>query len=252
MVAFLSRIWLNPLRQQGRRLLGNPHAMHAAVLGGIPAQPVNERILWRVDADEPRRPGLVVLTQSPPSWEHLTEQAGWPSSNDPDDPQVTIRPYERLLRKLANGQQFAFRLTANPVEHRRRPMQPTKDQIERAQEERLARSARLGHRTVEHQTQWLLQRAGRLGFEVPPASSSEAAGEQTSDLRVVGRARRSFRRGDSSGQVSLQVVTYEGRLRVTDADALRSSMLAGIGPAKAYGCGLLTLAPLSDGAERDG
>ncbi|MFJ4767622.1 type I-E CRISPR-associated protein Cas6/Cse3/CasE [Streptomyces uncialis] len=46
-------------------------------------------------------------------------------------------------------------------------------------------------------------------------------------------------------RVTLSTATYQGRLRVTDPDALRHTLLHGIGPAKAYGRGLLTLAPLA-------
>jgi CRISPR system Cascade subunit CasE len=38
-------------------------------------------------------------------------------------------------------------------------------------------------------------------------------------------------------------VTFDGRLEVTDPDALRRTLTQGI-RAKAYGCGLITLAPL--------
>ena len=36
-------------------------------------------------------------------------------------------------------------------------------------------------------------------------------------------------------------VTFEGTIRVLDGDALRAHMLKGIGPAKAFGCGLLLI-----------
>ena len=73
-MAYLSRIWLNPLRTATQRMLRDPHVMHAAVLGGIPAQPVTERVLWRIEAGDPHRAELLVLTRSVPSWEHLVEQ----------------------------------------------------------------------------------------------------------------------------------------------------------------------------------
>lgn len=246
-VAKLSRIWLNPLRKQARHLLGNPQAMHAAVLGGLPSQPVTERVLWRVDADEPRRPGLLVLTQSSPSWEHIVEQAGWPSADDPDDPQVLVRPYEGVLDRLEQGQEYAFRLTANPTQATKRPEKLTADQRARAQDGTLPRSVRVGHRTVEQQMGWLIRRSADWGFVIPAASSSEAMGEAVPDVRVTARERRSFRRGGSA-RVVLQVVTFEGRLTVADVARFRVALVEGMGPAKAYGCGLLTLAPLgSDG-----
>ena len=242
-MSYLSRIWLNPLRRQGRRLLGDPQAMHAAVLGGLPEQPVSERVLWRLDADEPRRPGLVVLTRSRPCWRHLVEQAGWPSADGPETPQALTRPYAPLLDGLAEGQHFTFRLTANPVQTRRRGQEVGASQVDR-DENGARRSARLGHRTVEHQLRWLLERTDRWGFAVPLATSSAAVGEPVHDARIAARVRRSFGRAKGTPPVTLQVVTYEGRLVVADAVALRQAMLDGLGPAKAYGCGLLTLAPL--------
>lgn len=42
----------------------------------------------------------------------------------------------------------------------------------------------------------------------------------------------------------LHTATFEGRLRITDPVVFTERLLGGIGPAKSYGCGLLTLAPL--------
>jgi CRISPR system Cascade subunit CasE len=248
-MAYLSRIWINPLRQQGRRLISDPQAMLAAVLGGLPAQPVSERVLWRLDSDEPRRPALMVLTQSRPSWEHLVEQAGWPSSDTPETPQAETRAYLPLLARLENGQSYAFRLTANPVQNQR-VTSPQGDHN---------RSVRLGHRTAEHQLAWLLARTSKWGFEIPAARSSEAVGDpDVREVRIVSRDRRSFYRGGGGGTarrngarpVTLHVVTYEGLLTVTDVDELRSRLLGGCGPAKAYGCSLLTLSPLTPAVGR--
>lgn len=229
---YLSRVWINPLRSQARRLLADPQAMHAAVLGGIPTQPVDERVLWRLDEDEPRRPALLVVTESMPSWEHLVEQAGWPSASG-DDPQALTRSYGPVLDQLDDGQRYGFRLTANPVQNVRR---------EGPDGSRL-RSERVGHRTATHQLDWFLARCERWGFGVPSSSSStESMGEEVLDVRIRTRARRVFRRG-KSGRVTLQVVCFEGSLEVTDATLLRAKLVEGIGPAKAYGCGLMTLAP---------
>lgn len=241
-VAYLSRIWINPLRQQARRLLADPQAMHAAVLGGIPSQPVEERVLWRLDVDEPRRPGLVVLTASCPSWEHLVEQAGWPSADPVEDPQAVVRPYGPLLDRIQAGERFAFRLTANPTQSTKKPEHLTTSQNAVATDGTLARSTRVGHRTVAHQLRWFTERTERWGFSIPGTSASESMGEEVPDLRVVARERRSFARGRKD-RVTIQIVTYEGHLVVADPAMLRERMLAGIGPAKAYGCGLLTLAP---------
>ncbi|WP_423218759.1 type I-E CRISPR-associated protein Cas6/Cse3/CasE [Streptomyces kasugaensis] len=63
------------------------------------------------------------------------------------------------------------------------------------------------------------------------------------------RQRHSFGKGPATAKeahVVMNSVTFEGRLRITDPAILTERLLAGIGPSKAYGCGLLTLAPLPE------
>lgn len=243
-MSYLSRIWINPLRKQSQRLLSQPQAMHAAVLGGLPTEQVEERVLWRLDIDEPRRPALLVLTRSRPSWEHLVEQASWPSAVRP---QAETRDYTPLLEQVMPGSTFAFRLTANPSQSCKQPVKPTRAQIEMT--ERAPRAShRLGHRTVEHQMAWLLQRAESWGVRFPCSSAAtEEDDPPPADVRITARSRRSFQRRARDPRVVLQVVTYEGHLVVEDAERLRHFLVAGIGRAKAYGCGLLTLAPSGRG-----
>lgn len=250
-MTYLSRIRINPLREKSRLLLASPHAMHGAVMYGVPDAPADQRILWRLDADDPRRPMLFVLTATRPDWSHLVEQAGWP---DAEGEHAAIRDYAPLLAQIAVGREFAFRLTANPVQNTSTPTKPSPTQRERAAETK-RRSFRIGHRTADQQLNWFLSRTERWGFDVPPSRTDPPApglqpddGEQPPtprEVRIVARARRSFRKkGAGDKPVVLHTATFEGRLRVTDADALTERLLGGIGPAKSYGCGLLTLAPL--------
>ncbi|MBT2234434.1 type I-E CRISPR-associated protein Cas6/Cse3/CasE [Nonomuraea sp. NEAU-A123] len=251
-MTYLSRIRINPLRDKSRLFLSSPHAMHGAVMHGIPDAPTDQRILWRLDADNPHRPMLFVLTVTRPDWSHLIEQAGWP---DADGEHAAIRDYAPLLAQIAVGREFAFRLTANPVQNTTNPIKPTPTQLERATEAK-RRSFRLGHRTADAQLTWFLSRTGRWGFDVPPAHTDPPApGLQPTDdeptptpreVRITARERRSFRKKNGGRQpIILHTATFEGRLRVTDPAAFTERLLAGIGPAKSYGCGLLTLAPLT-------
>ncbi|MFE1130066.1 type I-E CRISPR-associated protein Cas6/Cse3/CasE [Streptomyces albidoflavus] len=62
-----------------------------------------------------------------------------------------------------------------------------------------------------------------------------------------GTTRRSAARSDRRAtgarrHVHLRTATYDGLLDVTDPDALRQTLVEGIGHGRAYGCGLLTLA----------
>lgn len=210
---------LNSARRGARLLLASPHAMHAAVLAGFADSTAASggRVLWRIDTYGTRRSLLYVVSPDKPDFTHLVEQAGWPTTHTWE-----TRPYGLLLGSLRFGQRWHFRLAANPVHSGRRDnWQETKP---------------LGHVTVMQQEQWLLDRSSRLGFRVPRAVGGGAVAV---DLAVVGRAVRRFPRNGST--VTLATATFEGHLEVTDVAALRHALNHGVGRAKAYGCGLLTL-----------
>lgn len=250
-MTYLSRIWLNPLRSGAQALLRSPENMHAAVLGGLAVQPVTERVLWRLETREQHRAELLVLTDSRPSWAHLVEQAGWPGA---DGAEAMIRDYQPLLDRLQHGREFAFRLRANPVTATRTPTNPSA-----AQKEHLAtprpRGVRVPHRTAAHQLTWLTNRVDRWGFTLLQTGTGPAVALTARErLTFAKKARgsterlRESRGGDEKTcRVVLSTATFDGALRVTDPDLARRTLLDGVGPAKAYGCGLLTLAPLPTG-----
>ncbi len=232
---YLARIWLNPLRSAAQRLLSNPHAVHAAVLGGISRQPVQERTLWRLETDSPHRAALLVLTQSRPSFEHVVEQAGWPSA---DEPQIHVRDYQPLLDRVVGGREFVFRLRASTVSSTRTPAAVTARQRDRLSTPR-PRGVLIPARTAAHQLAWFERHLPSWGWELVQANGLPA-------LRLVGREQVKFRKGQAQErhQVVLQCATAEGVIRVADSTLAQQALLNGCGRARAYGCGLLTLAPL--------
>src|SRR5215216_4761813 len=219
---FLTKMALNPARRGTRTLLSSPQALHAAVLAGFPdPRPTPEgRVLWRLDQyDDGRKLLLYVVSPDKPDFTHVIEQAGWPTTHAWD-----MRSYDGLLDSLRTGQRWQFRLTANPVHSARRDgWSDTKP---------------LAHVTVKQQEQWLLDRAARSGFQVVPSRTASPDGEP--DLAVVARAVHRFKRQGST--VTVATATFQGHLEVIDAAALQRTLTHGIGRAKAYGCGLLTLA----------
>jgi CRISPR system Cascade subunit CasE len=247
-MTYLSRIRINPLRQQSRELLSNPQAMHSHVCAAIPATPDTQRLLWRLDTDNPHRPQLIALTRSKPDWTHLVEAAGWPAADDGGH--CDIADYTPLLAQLAIGREFTFRLTANPVQNMPRPPRNGDTASTEDPKTRQRRSSvRTGHRTYAHQLNWLLKRTAGYGFQIPDARTDPGLpilplDESTPapDVRIIHRDRVSFNKKNRR-QVVLHVATFQGRLQITDTDLLARALLNGVGPAKAYGCGLLTLAP---------
>ncbi|MEV5767960.1 type I-E CRISPR-associated protein Cas6/Cse3/CasE [Micromonospora sp. NPDC052213] len=236
---FLSRIHLNPLRTQTQRMLRNPQVLHAAVLGGLSRQPVTERVLWRLETPHQHQLAVLVLTQSKPSWEHLIEQAGWPNA---DEPQALIRPYEPLLDQIQRGRMFAFRLKANPTSATKSPKKPSETQAQQLTGER-PRGVRVAHRRLPDQLTWLTERLGRAGCTLPTdtVNGNEVPAVQATDRHRL-RFHKNGRRTETP-PVILESVTFDGLLHIQDPALAREALLDGIGTGKAYGFGLLTLAP---------
>lgn len=267
-MTYLSRIRINPLRSRSRELLASPGALHRWVAYAVPGPAEDERLLWRLDSDNLHRPQLFALTRSKPDWTHLVDEAGWPAS---DGDHAIVRSYEPLLEQIAAGREFAFRLTANPVQNSAKPVKPTPAQAARLAtplgEGEHRRGFRLAHRTAAAQLDWFLSRTAGWGFDVPAARTDDPAPGLAPDVpdardvpdvtadadrpgparevRIVQRRRHAFDKRPGGPRVTFHSATFEGRLRVTDATAFRTRLLDGIGPSKAYGCGLLTLAPLA-------
>jgi CRISPR system Cascade subunit CasE len=223
---YFTQMPLNPQRRSTRELVESPQRLHAAVLAGfLPGAPSRGRVLWRLDSDGPHDLNLFVISGEAPSFDSLAEQAGW-SAN----PVWRTADYGLFLSRLGEGQRWVFRLRANPIRNVRDERQSTDDPLRRGSRVPLIKES--------DQRDWLLSRSVALGFEVVLGASGAA------NLSVTQSRKQKFgRRSDGDARtVTLQTVQYDGVLEVTDASALRRALTGGIGGAKGYGCGLLTLA----------
>lgn len=217
---FLTRFRMNPRRRGTVRLADSPQRLHATILGAFPpdrSTAPEGRVLWRLDTPSAHEWTLYVVSPARPSMEQLQEECGWSQ-----EPSWQTADYDPFLEGLATGQRWAFRLAANPV---------------RSVAGKHGSRGRVNpHVTVSHQRGWLLERAGRHGFAIE--------GDLVDQLMVTRRERESFGRGRGSSRSTATItrVQYDGLLEVVDPAALRTALSHGIGRAKAYGCGLMTLA----------
>lgn len=226
---YLTRMPINGARRGAVRLLSSPQMMHAAVLSSFPPDAVIEddargRVLWRIDQNRPHT-YLYVVSPERPDLTALVEQAGWPLVSTWE-----TKPYSPLLERVTVGAEYRFSLVANPVRDVRQDS---------------GRSKRLPHVSSEHQMEWLMLKGRRGGFEImeTPVKQAQADGVPEvvpiPQMVVSERSDRRFRRGERT--VTLRTARFDGLLRVTDAEAFRRSLAHGIGPAKGYGCGLMTV-----------
>ncbi|AZA12564.1 type I-E CRISPR-associated protein Cas6/Cse3/CasE [Corynebacterium choanae] len=215
---YFSVVELNRRRRGTQMLLSSPGKLHGAVMDAFPREAIaGRRVLWRVDHLSDRTL-LYVVSPVRPSFEHIQEQAGWQHAES-----WKIRSYQPLLDSLQVGNRYAFRLAANPTHTVTFPD---------------GRKKKIGHVTAKQQLQWLLDRAETIGVKFPQLEESVPA------VRVIRRDHHQFRK--QHHKVTLRTAVFEGALEVCDPDRLRQALTTGIGRGKAYGAGLLTLAPLAD------
>lgn len=220
---YLSRIEVNRHRRETLRALASPQILHAALEASFPAASDAaagagddaRKLLWRMDT---LKNSLYILVQSVrrPDFTHIVQQFGWPEAGQTWE----TREYGAFLDSLAEGQKWRFRLRANPVHS------------VGGEKETGKRGEVKAHVTVEQQRKWLLDKSAVLGVSIAEA-----------EIDVVHRETLRFKRTPQANSlVTLSRATFEGMLTVADTALLTAAMRAGIGRAKAYGCGLLTLA----------
>lgn len=246
---YFTRFPINKTRRAARSMLASPYRMHAALAGSFPPDGAQApgadagRVLWRVEATGDGSACLYIVSPTVPSLIGLDEQIGWPDMPG----QWETRDYEPFLERINVGQTFSFRLVANPSVNRSKVTGAN------------GRSKRIGHLTIQQQMAWLVgkdayaygsgdvpelfkhqnqSRAERNGFEV-------VSNDEGLHLVVSNSRKQSFKRGESGKEVTLVTAQYDGIMRVTDTAALKRALIGGIGHAKGFGCGLLTIAPIA-------
>lgn len=191
-------------------MLSQPQLLHGAIERSFVGE--RKRRLWRIDWLN-NRCYVLILSGETPDFSALLKQYGDISQ----PPTWETRDLTPLLAGFTDGQIWRFRLKANPV-HSVIP------------EGTLAKRGKvLAHVTLAQQKQWLLARALSLGFAL------------TEDgFDIVHTQWYSFGKGGGR-KVTLHTASFEGVLRITDTQRFQETILSGIGRAKAYGCGLLTV-----------
>jgi|HigsolmetaGSP11D_1036233.scaffolds.fasta_scaffold01196_6 CRISPR system Cascade subunit CasE len=218
---YLSRVLLNDRNRTTQQALAAPQILHAAVESCFDrnskrSEDSRDRLLWRIDyiADKCY---LLLMSREQPNLSSLATQFGYP-----DDPSLKeTKAYGPFLERLREGQRWRFRLRANPV--RSSP---------RESDERTGRGKVFAHVTHDQQKNWLLMRANVNGFSLDPE-----------EFTVVHSEWKKFYKSSRGGhQVVIRTATYEGMLTISDVERFRIALTKGIGRAKAYGCGLITVA----------
>jgi len=202
--------------------LHDPVAIHRRVMRAFPEIDQSSprevfQVLWRLDTEvgADRCPFLLVQSERPGSWENIPDD-GWATS-------IKAKEIDPVLDRLHDGQRCRFLIRANVTR---------KIETKTGQDGLRRNGRRVPIRSTERALEWLSRKGQLGGFELGPS------------IRVDMEPRRAGKRKDAV--VTVQATRFEGELVVTDAVQLAESVRRGIGPAKAYGCGLLSVVPLSE------
>ncbi|MCL6529541.1 MAG: type I-E CRISPR-associated protein Cas6/Cse3/CasE [Meiothermus ruber] len=207
---YLSRLQLDPRSKQARIDLASPYELHATLCHAFagPNQ-TPPRFLWRAEVG--KIPIVLVQSAGMPDWEKLARRFPGYFAQPPASKPIP-------LEHLQPAQVLRFRLRANPTVTKKDPHNPESKKRKRH-----------GLKTLEEQLEWLHRQGARGGFSVLGAM-------------VVQSERVRMYKHDGSAPIVLQSVLYEGHLKITDLEAFKHTLAAGLGHAKALGFGLLSIA----------
>jgi CRISPR system Cascade subunit CasE len=239
---FLSRVSL-PARTSYRRL-SDCHEMHRFVMRAFPqaeTQPARAElgVLYRVEQSrDGRRVAVLVQSAVEPAW--AIEDEGC----EVDGP----RPLDAFLGAISEGARYRFRLFANPT--KRVSERATRDFDPARGRNWLEKPASAGKRVAirddEARMEWLTRKAEAGGFRLVRGQVSGGTDNETrepfADTRVDAPGMQFGRSGDR--RFAFETCRFDGLLEVTDAALLANAVRGGIGSGKAFGCGLLSLAPV--------
>ncbi|CAL9278653.1 type I-E CRISPR-associated protein Cas6/Cse3/CasE [Streptomyces sp. SudanB66_2053] len=207
--ATLARIRLNPHSRAVQRDLRSATDMHRTLmrlipdgLGGSPRQAAG--LLYRLDVTDTFSTLLVQATALDPT--RLPDDYG----------HADVKDLTPVLNALKKGLAVRYRTVVNPVK------------TERLSLENKGRRGKRIALTGPDADQWWARRAHQAGLDLTTALPTPIAAVHSS--------------GDSTAAVRHHLVRYDGTATVTDPDALAEAVLVGIGRAKSYGAGLLSLA----------
>jgi CRISPR system Cascade subunit CasE len=194
--------------EAGREALEHVHAPRSGENG----------FLFRVEPQPGGNVVILVLSAIKPDWEYAFHNAGHFLAAAPE-----VKTYDPVVSK---GERFRFRLVANPT---RKCSKNSKDSKGNPVDARW-----VGKRVpvpYDRLKEWLDGKGKESGFKV------DSAVVQSGYIYVD-------KRDGKLDSKRLLSVRFEGILTVIDPEHFRQTLLAGIGPAKAFGFGLLSIAPV--------
>jgi len=178
---------------------------------------------------------MLVQSRNAPEWTNLPSGYLIDTRGEPQNP--STKNVDILFDRLLGGMTVGFRLRANPT---RKIMTKSGPNGERRN------GKRVELRGDAQLFAWLVRKGEQHGFLLPDYDGTGGM----SSVRIKYEPKLKGKRGAGGDPLrTLTVATelFEGVLQITDIYRFKSALEDGIGPAKAYGCGLLSIRPVNPG-----
>lgn len=210
---YLSQLILDQAKKQVRRDLANPYEMHRTIMGAFPTPlPHDERVLFRIEPSERSdMPAVLVQSVYRPDWESVQQKKEGYFTQSPQ-----VRSLDGL--NINAGDRLRFRLRADPSKR-----------VYYAKKEK---SQRISLFSEKDRREWIVRKAEQSGFSI-----------QSESLLICDAPYRTMfiPRAKETHKATINMVDFNGVLKVDDVEKLLFSLAQGIGPAKGLGCGMLSL-----------
>jgi CRISPR system Cascade subunit CasE len=226
---YLTRAFLDPTSREVQADLRNPEGLHKTVMRAFPddgssSPRSSQAVLFRLDSERDDRVVLLIQSVTEPKLEH------WPASyvldfgtdldlafsNVGDNP--AVRNVEAEHAAIRVGARYAFRLRANTTR---------KIDTKSAPDGTRRHGRRVPVRGEDGRREWLARHAAKAGFSFDDGTLV------ITEVPASG--------GVGGKKITVAGAVFEGILQVLDVETFRSALVTGIGPAKAYGFGLLSV-----------
>lgn len=193
----------------------NPYQLHRELWKLFPGRPDDERnFMFRVETIQKGHSATVLM------------QSAW----QPEDTDITrLVASKQVQLNVSEGMWLRFRLRANPIK-------TIKDEYKRLDRRGKIKSSRVPLVREMEQVAWIQRKLG----DAVKFDSIQVTKEEPMFFRK--HSNQAARQSEHSGKI--QPVCFEGIFQVTDSNALQSAIQHGVGPAKSFGCGMLSIAPV--------
>lgn len=199
---YLTQLCLNQMDRSAMKALSDIYQLHQTVMKGFVPYKDVARVLFRVEPEIMNGLALI-LVQS-------TVEPDWGMLKN-DNRWVIATKVKEFVPKFRVGCSLRFRLRANPVVTRE--------------------GKRYGLIRDESLLEWLSKKEQKLGARFKSMTVIDEG-------YITGNKQNK----NSQHRLNLKIARFEGMLEVIDPVAFSETVGVGIGPAKAFGCGLLSLA----------